>query len=444
MMASAYCPKPKKMEYYSTGDPHIRENLRKAVLQGLAPDGGLYMPAVIPRLSEDQIGSFTGKSFGEISYELAYALFHEDLPENAIASITEESITFDTPLVKVEDQVFSLELFHGPTLAFKDVGARFMARMLGYFTGDMDHEINVLVATSGDTGSAVAKGFWNVDGIRVFILYPSGGVSALQEKQLTTMGGNITALEITGTFDDCQRLVKKVFADPQLSTNRILTSANSINLARLLPQSFYYFHAYAQLPVQEEFYLSVPSGNFGNLTAGLIAGRMGLPVKKYIIATNINNVVPEYLKSGHFHPRPSIPTIANAMDVGNPSNFARILDLYLHSHKAILSDMSGFTYTDEALRKAIRNVYLDTGYMLEPHGAAGYRALKDFTKGKESLPGVFIETAHPAKFRDLVEALTGTSIPMPDQLLEVALKEKKSIPLSSDFRDLKEYLLSVI
>jgi threonine synthase len=431
------------MEYYSTGDPHIRKNLREAVLEGLAPDGGLYMPASIPRLSKDQIASFHGKSFSEISCEVANVLFHEDLPEKAIASITGDALSFDAPLVRVEDQVFSLELFHGPTLAFKDVGARFMARMLGYFTTDLSRDINVLVATSGDTGSAVANGFYNVDRIRVFILYPSGGVSAIQEKQLTTLGGNITALEIDGSFDDCQRLVKKAFIDPQLTADRILTSANSINLARLLPQSFYYFYAYAQLPVQEEFYISVPSGNFGNLTAGLIAGRMGLPVKKYIIATNINDVVPQYLDSGHFHPRSSVPTIANAMDVGNPSNFARILDLYLHSHKAILEDMSGHVYTDDELRDTIRQVYLETGYILEPHGASGYRALKDFTRGKETLPGIFIETAHPAKFRDLVETLTGSVIPLPARLEEASTKKKKSIPLSADFKDLKDYLLAV-
>ncbi len=431
------------MDYYSTGDPRIRKNLREAVLGGLAPDGGLYMPSVIPRFARDRIDAFRGRSFREISYEVALSLFHEDVPEEALARITEDAICFDTPLVKVEEQVFSLELFHGPTLAFKDVGARFMARMLGYFIAGLNREINVLVATSGDTGSAVANGFRNVEGIRVFILYPSGGVSELQEKQLTTLGGNIVALEISGNFDDCQRLVKKAFTDPVLSTGRILTSANSINLARLLPQSFYYFHAYAQLPEKNAFYMCVPSGNFGNLTAGLIAGRMGLPVKKFIIATNINDVVPEYLQTGRFRPRPSLPTIANAMDVGNPSNFARILDLYRHSHSAILEDMAAYSYRDNELRAAIKRVYASSGYLLDPHGAAGYNALKAFAAGQASLPGIFMETAHPAKFREIIEEETGSVVELPERLREVTGKEKESIPLSNDFKQLKEYLHSV-
>jgi threonine synthase len=432
------------MRYYSTSDPQLQKNLREAVLQGLAPDGGLYMPATIPELSKDQIASFHGKSFKDISIEVATALFKTDLPEDVIASITGDAISFDTPLVEVEEQIYSLELFYGPTLAFKDVGARFMARMLGYFTRDLNQEINVLVATSGDTGSAVASGFWNVDGIRVFILYPSGAVSKLQEKQLTTLGGNITALEVSGTFDDCQNMVKKAFLDKELTSKGILTSANSINLARLLPQSFYYFNAWAQLPDKSEFYMSVPSGNFGNLTAGLIAGKMGLPIKKYIVATNINDIVPRYLESGQFNPRPSVPTIANAMDVGNPSNFSRILDLYHHSHEDILEDMSGYTYTDSELKDAIRAVSRESGYILEPHGAAGYRALKDYTKGKENLPGVFIETAHPAKFKDLVESLTGSEVNIPERLMDAASREKVSIALSREYNDLKEYLSSEI
>lgn len=432
------------MEYYSTGDPHIRTDLRDAVLRGLAPDGGLYMPAGIPELTKGQINAFRGKPFRDIAFEVAEALFHEDLPESVIASITGDAINFDAPLVQVEPDVFSLELFHGPTLAFKDIGARFMARMLGIFTRDLDHEINVLVATSGDTGSAVASGFWNVEGIRVFILYPSGGVSALQEKQLTTHGGNITALEISGSFDDCQRMVKKAFTDADLLARCVLTSANSINLARLLPQSFYYFNAYARLPEACAFLLSVPSGNFGNLTAGLIAGRMGLPVRRYIVATNINDVVPEYLRTGKFNPRPSVATIANAMDVGNPGNFARILDLYHHSHSDMASEMSGYSYSDDELRDSIKRVYSQTGYVLEPHGAAGYNALKDHTRGVASGRGVFIETAHPAKFRDLVESLTGGRIEMPERLTRAASKEKVSIPLAGDFRELRDYLLSVV
>jgi threonine synthase len=318
-----------------------------------------------------------------------------------------------------------------------------MARMLGHFTRDLTREINVLVATSGDTGSAVASGFWNVDGIQVYILYPSGGVSQLQEKQLTTLGGNITALEISGTFDDCQRLVKSAFRDKDLSEKMILTSANSINLARLLPQSFYYFNAWARLPENREFYVSVPSGNFGNLTAGLIAGKMGLPVKHYIVATNVNDVVPEYLDTGKFRPRPSIPTIANAMDVGDPSNFARILDLYDHSHRGIAEAMSAYSYTDGELRKTIGEVYRRTGYLLDPHGAAGYRALKDHEPRKEGIPGVFLETAHPGKFSLTVEEVVETTVEIPKQLLEASLKKKSSTRLESDFKDLKEYLLNV-
>jgi threonine synthase len=429
------------MKYYSTENPQLRRTLRDAVLEGLAPDGGLYMPESIPVLPKERVETFKSRTFQEIAREIALNLFREDLPESDIIKITDSAINFDTPLVKVEEDIYTQELFHGPTLAFKDVGARFMARMLGYFTSGLDREINVLVATSGDTGSAVASGFWKVDGINVFILYPSGGVSQLQEKQLTTLGGNITALEITGTFDDCQRLVKSAFQDKDLTDNLILTSANSINLARLLPQSFYYFNAWARLPESREFYVSVPSGNFGNLTAGLIAGRMGLPVRHYIVATNVNDVVPEYLETGKFLPRPSIPTIANAMDVGNPSNFARILDLYGHSHQAIRQDMTAFSYTDEELRKTIGDVYQRTGYLLDPHGAAGYNALKAYGPKEEEIPGVFLETAHPGKFSLTVEEVIQATVEIPKQLLEASLKKKSSIVLSSDFSEFKEYLL---
>jgi len=428
------------MNYYSTENRQLRRSLKEAVLEGLATDGGLYMPESIPVLPKKQIQSFKSKTFQEIAREIALSLFHEDLPESEILDITETAINFDTPLVKVEEDIYTQELFHGPTLAFKDVGARFMARMMGHFTKGLHKQINVLVATSGDTGSAVASGFWNVEGIQVYILYPSGGVSQLQEKQLTTLGGNITALEISGTFDDCQRLVKSAFQDQDLTEKLILTSANSINLARLLPQSFYYFNAWARLPENQEFYVSVPSGNFGNLTAGLIAGKMGLPVKHYIVATNVNDVVPEYLETGKFRPRPSIPTIANAMDVGNPSNFARILDLYRHSHDAITAAMSAYSYTDEKLRETIGEVYLRTGYLLDPHGAAGYRALKAFTPKQKGIPGVFLETAHPGKFSLTVEEVIQSTVEIPDKLKEASSREKISIPLSSKFEDFKEYL----
>jgi len=429
------------MKYYSTGNKQQKRSLRDAVLEGLAPDGGLYMPEKIPVLPEEQILSFRNKNFNEISAELALQLFGEDLTEQEILQITESAIIFDTPLVTVEDGIHTLELFHGPTLAFKDVGARFMARMLGYFTKGLNKEINVLVATSGDTGSAVANGFFDVEGVRVFILYPSGGVSQLQEKQLTTLGGNITALEISGTFDDCQRIVKSAFQDPELTKKLILTSANSINLARLLPQSFYYFNAWAQLTEKREFYVSVPSGNFGNLTAGLIAGRMGLPVKHYIVATNVNDVVPEYLQTGNFRTRPSIPTIANAMDVGNPSNFARILDLYDNSHKDIRNAMSAYAFSDNDLKRTMGEVYQRTGYMLDPHGAAGYQALIQYTNKNKGIPGVFFETAHPGKFSLTVEEVIQSSIEIPEMLKQASTKEKQSIPLSAEFTDFKDFLI---
>ncbi len=429
------------MNYYSTEDRQLRRTLKEAVLEGLAPDGGLFMPESIPSLPKAQIQSFKSKTFLEIAREIALSLFHEDLPESEIMNITDSAINFDTPLVKVEEGIYTLELFHGPTLAFKDVGARFMARMMGHFTRGLAQEVNVLVATSGDTGSAVASGFWNVEGIQVFILYPSGGVSQLQEKQLTTLRGNITALEVSGTFDDCQRMVKSAFLDQDLTEKLILTSANSINLARLLPQSFYYFNAWARLPENHEFYVSVPSGNFGNLTAGLIAGKMGLPVKHYIVATNVNDVVPEYLETGKFRPRPSIPTIANAMDVGNPSNFARILDLYGHSHDAITAAMSAYSYNDDELRSTIGEVYLRTGYLLDPHGAAGYRALMAHTPREKGIPGVFLETAHPGKFSLTVEEVIQSTVEIPEQLQEASLKKKSSIALAADFPDFKEYLL---
>jgi len=428
------------MNYYSTENRKLRRTLKDAVLDGLATDGGLYMPESIPVLSKKQLQSFKSKTFVEIAREIALSLFHEDLTESEILDITETAINFDTPLVEVEEDIYAQELFHGPTLAFKDVGARFMARMMGHFTMGLDQEINVLVATSGDTGSAVASGFWNVEGIQVYILYPSSGVSQLQEKQLTTLGGNITALEVSGTFDDCQRLVKSAFQDKDLTEKLILTSANSINLARLLPQTFYYFNAWARLPENHEFYVSVPSGNFGNLTAGLIAGKMGLPVKHYIVATNVNDVVPEYLKTGKYRPRPSIPTIANAMDVGNPSNFARILDLYGQSHDAIATAMSAYVYTDDELRSTIGEVYLRTGYLLDPHGAAGYRALKAFTPKQKGIPGVFLETAHPGKFSLTVEEVIQSTVEIPDKLKKASSMEKISIPLSSKFEDFKEYL----
>jgi threonine synthase len=336
------------MNYYSTNNPNLKVSLQEAVVQGLAPDNGLFMPEHIARLSHDFINTLSQRSFQEISLEVARNIIGTDLPVAELERIIKQTISFDAPLVEIEQGIYALELFHGPTLAFKDFGAKFLAGLLGYYAQQQSREMTVLVATSGDTGSAVANGFYNVDGTKVVVLYPSGKVSDLQEKQFTTLGGNITALEIDGTFDDCQRLVKQAFLDRELQQKRMLTSANSINIARLIPQMFYYFWAYAQvIDKSKEIIVAVPSGNFGNLTAGLIAKRMGLPISKFIAATNINDVVPAYLETGDFATRASVTTISNAMDVGNPSNFARILDLYNGDRHALLQDVTGVTVTDE-------------------------------------------------------------------------------------------------
>ena len=354
-----------------------------------------------------------------------------------------DAINFDCPLVKLSDSVYSLELFHGPTLAFKDVGGRFMARLLGYFLKGFKREVNVLVATSGDTGSAVANGFFQVPGIKVYVLYPKGLVSEIQEKQFTTLGHNITSLEVDGTFDDCQRLVKSAFLDAELNEAMVLTSANSINVARFLPQAFYYFNAYARLReagVKGELVFSVPSGNFGNLTAGLFAKFMGLPVKRFIAANNSNDMVYNYLQNGKYEPRESVATIANAMDVGAPSNFARILELYNHSHLSISGDMVGYRYSDEEIRQTMKQVYEDENYMLDPHGAIGYRALKADLKDGEV--GVFLETAHPAKFTETVESVLGQgTVTLPEKLAEFMKGEKLSTAMSTEFADFKQYLL---
>jgi len=429
------------MNYYSTNNRSRLTPLREAVIRGLADDSGLFMPESLPVLPAGFIKDIQQYSFPEISMEIARQFFAGDVPLTELEQIVNGAINFDTPLVQVRDGIYSLELFHGPTLAFKDVGARFMARLLGYFVRDLDSMVHVLVATSGDTGSAVASGFYQVPGIHVHILYPSGLVSEIQEKQFTTLGGNITALEVGGSFDDCQRLVKTAFNDPQLRDRLFLTSANSINLARLLPQTFYYFNMLAQLPGSSgKLVVSVPSGNFGNLTAGMIAHKMGLPVSRFIAATNINDVVPEYLDSGVFTPRPSIPTLANAMDVGNPSNFVRILDMYEQSLPALSAILSSEVSSDEDMRSTIAEVWKDHGYLLEPHGATGYRSL--LNQMEEGETGVFLETAHPAKFRETVEEATGNRVDIPDRLSKHLQEPGQSIPLSAEFDDFKSYLLS--
>ena len=422
------------MMYYSTNGRAPRADLRKAVVKGLAEDRGLYMPERIPQLPKD----FLRGSFVETSCVVADAFFGEDIPAGELHRIVEETLSFDCPLVEVEPGIYALELFHGPTLAFKDVGARFMARMLRHFT-DGAGDINVLVATSGDTGSAVANGFLGVDGIHVFVLYPKGKVSPIQECQFTTLGRNITALEIDGCFDDCQALVKAAFMDEELNAEMRLTSANSINVARFLPQAFFYFRAYEQLggsPV-----CSVPSGNFGNICSALFGKRMGLPIKRFIAANNANSVFYDFLQTGEYRPRPSVQTIANAMDVGDPSNFARVWDLYGRDPEAIRADIAGATYADAQIADTIRDCYARTGYLLDPHGACGYRALKEGLRPGEV--GFFCETAHPAKFKDTVERIVGAPVAVPDRLAAFMEGTKQSVPLPKDFGTFKEYLRDI-
>lgn len=433
------------MQYYSTSGSGPKVSLQQAVVKGLAPDRGLYMPERIKRLPEEFFNTIDSLSFQEIGCEVASAFFGEDIPRNELDKIVKDTLSFPTPLVEVTPGIYSLELFHGPTLAFKDVGARFMARLLRYFIsrGDDRRQVHVLVATSGDTGSAVANGFLGVDGISVHVLYPKGKVSPIQECQFTTLGQNITAIEVDGVFDDCQRLVKTAFLDHELNDRLLLTSANSINVARFLPQAFYYFNAYAQLrrlgKANGPVVICVPSGNFGNITAGLIARRMGLPVSRFIAANNANNVFFKYLETGIYTPAPSIATIANAMDVGDPSNFARILDLYHHDHSEITADISGAYYSDPLIAATIRECYDETGYILDPHGAVAYRALHKLLRPGET--GIFLETAHPAKFKDTVDPiLSPAAVDIPAPLAAFMKGEKKSVEMSADYDDFRTYL----
>ncbi len=432
------------MYYYSTRNKDLRYDLKRALMAGLAPDGGLFMPAPIPILSRGDLEEIRGMDLTGIALKMSGLLFGEDIPPEDLTGIVKEAINFDTPLVQVEEGIHALELFHGPTLAFKDVGARFLARLLGYYTRDTKDDIHVLVATSGDTGSAVASGFLGVPGVQVHVLYPSGLVSPLQEKQFTTLDENISAVEVQGSFDDCQRLVKEAFADQEITQRMTLTSANSINLARFLPQAFYYFRAWAQVEPDAELFFSVPSGNYGNMTAGLVAREMGLPVHTFLSANNINDVVPVYLLTGKFKSRPSVPTIANAMDVGNPSNFERILDLYGHHHEWITRHMHGYSYSDTQIREIIDRVRRQTGYLLDPHGATGYQAAHSFRNEHPEYTGIFLETAHPAKFRETVEEVTGETLQLPEQLAKFTGLEKQSTLLKPDYEDFKKYLFSRI
>jgi len=428
------------MKYYSTNHKTPDVSLEIAVTQGLAADRGLFMPERIDPLPESFFKEIGSMNFQEISFEVAKKFFGEDIPDQILKKIVFDTLSFDTPLVKVNDNILALELFHGPTSAFKDVGARFMARLLSHFLGKEKKMVHVLVATSGDTGSAVANGFLGVPGIQVHVLYPKGKVSDIQEAQFTTLGQNISALEIDGTFDDCQALVKSAFMDEPLKKKITITSANSINVARFLPQAFYYFNAWAKLEDQSrKVVFSVPSGNFGNLTAGLFAKRMGLPVSKFIAANNLNDIVFKYLQTGVYEPQPSISTIANAMDVGDPSNFARILDLYSNNHLAITNDIVGTTYTDNEIRETLLSVYKTTGYLLDPHGAVGYRALDELLNEGET--GIFLETADPAKFTGTVEQVVGKgNVPMPEKLQKFMKGKKLSITFPARYDSFRAYL----
>ena len=433
------------MKYYSTNNKAPMVSLQEAVVNGLAPDKGLYMPQQIRQLSDNFYNTIENKNLIEISKTVANSFFGEDIPENVLETIVADTLSFDIPIKKVEDGIYVLELFHGPTFAFKDVGARFMARMLSYFVKERKQDdVKVLVATSGDTGSAVANGFLGVEGIQVFVLYPSGKVTDIQEAQFTTLGKNIVALEVDGTFDDCQELVKSAFMDEELNLQLNLTSANSINVARFLPQSFYYFHAYAQLlkqKVQDNIVFSVPSGNLGNLTAGLFAKKMGLPISRFIAANNKNDVFFKYLQTGDYNKKPSVQTVANAMDVGAPSNFDRIIDMYSNSHESIINDISGDSYSDEQIKNTIKSVFDESDYLLDPHGACAYKALKDGLKKGET--GVFLATAHPAKFKDTVERCIGTEIEVPEALKSFMKSKKQTYPLSNEFDHLKKALINL-
>ncbi len=431
------------MKLYSTKHQSPDVTLKEAVFKGLPEDNGLYMPYVIPRLPDSFFEGIEKLSLQEIAFEVAKALI-DDVPEDRLKKIVYDTLSFEVPVVNVHDTIYSLELIHGPSHAFKDFGARFMARLMSYFLEEDRREINILVATSGDTGSAVAQGFYQTPGVKVTILYPSGKVSDIQEKQLTTLGHNITALEIQGNFDDCQRLVKTAFLDKEVTSRVNLSSANSINIARLIPQSFYYFHAYAKLKhLGKPLAFSVPSGNYGNICGGLIAQRMGLPIYRFVAATNANDVIPRYLHSGKFEPKNSIPTISNAMDVGNPNNFPRLEEIHDKDFQKIVHNIVGKSYSDAATKEAINSVFEKYHYAMCPHSAIGYLGISDFLKEeKKDLIGVFLATAHPAKFLDVLDGPVAASVQIPVRLQEVQKKTKESILMSNQYEDLKRFLLA--
>ncbi len=431
------------MNYYSTKRQTPEVSLKEAVLKGLPADNGLFMPQTIEPLPAEFFETIETKSFHEIAFEIANRLTGHALPKAKLIEMIENTLTFEAPLIDLDENVKVLELFHGPTLAFKDFGARFMAQLMSYFVEGESKKLHILVATSGDTGGAVAHGFLGVPNIHVTVLYPKGKVSFLQEKQFTTLGENITAVEIDGTFDDCQALVKRTFLDAELNKKLFLTSANSINISRLIPQAFYYVNAYKQLKDKsKDTVFVVPSGNFGNITAGIFAKKMGLPVATFVASTNMNNIVPEYLESGEYNPRPSVQTISNAMDVGNPSNFARMHEIYGKNLENMRSEIKGYFYDDAQTRAAILEVKQKYNYIIDPHGAVAYLALKDYLKNcTKPINGIILETAHPAKFLDTVQDVLGEKVAIPEALQRYAQREKLSIPMRTDFGKFKQFLI---
>ncbi|MCR9227550.1 MAG: threonine synthase [Flavobacteriaceae bacterium] len=430
------------MKFYSLNNQNIQASFKEAVIAGIAPDKGLYFPESITPLSADFFENIEKLSNHEIAFQAIHQFVSEDIADNALKEIIANTLDFDFPVVEIKENVATLELFHGPTMAFKDVGARFMANCLGYFSQGEKQDVTVLVATSGDTGGAVANGFLGVDGVKVVILYPSGKVSEIQEKQLTTLGQNIEAMEVNGVFDDCQRMVKTAFLDTEITDHKKLTSANSINVARWLPQLFYFLFAYKQAKSKgKKIVFSVPSGNFGNICAGMVAQKLGMPVKHFVASTNVNDVVPKFMRNGLYEPMSSIATISNAMDVGDPSNFVRIRHLYKDDLKTLLQHLSSYSFSDESTRTTMKEVHSKTGYVLDPHGAVGYLGLKEYQKSHSDTYGIFLETAHPVKFLDVVEQTLGVSPEIPPQIMKVMDKEKKSHIISS-YQELKQYLIT--
>ena len=429
------------MKFYSLNNQNIQASFKEAVIAGIAPDKGLYFPESITPLPADFFEHIEALSDQEIAYRAIHQFVSEDIPDDALKEIIANTLDFDFPVVDIEENVATLELFHGPTMAFKDVGARFMANCLGYFSKGEKQDVTVLVATSGDTGGAVANGFLGVDGVKVVILYPSGKVSEIQEKQLTTLGKNIEAMEVDGVFDDCQRMVKTAFLDTAITDHKKLTSANSINVARWLPQLFYFLFAYKQTKSKgKEIVFSVPSGNFGNICAGMVAQKLGMPVKHFVASTNVNDVVPKFMENGVYEPMPSIATISNAMDVGDPSNFVRIRHLYQDNLEKLQESLSSHSFTDDATKAIMKEMYSKTGYVMDPHGAVGYLGLKEYQKSHPDTYGIFLETAHPVKFLDVVKETLQVSPKIPPQIMKVMDKDKKSHHIAT-YEELKQFLL---